>query len=292
MSTTRRTLPRPRAVGRGAAAAVTAALVGAAGLVSAGTTATAATTTTVAGTATTTTAAAAVTPPPVNADFDYQIGAPYTPASGVKVVSRDHTASPAAGLYNICYVNAFQAQPGTESEWGDLLLRDAQGKVVYDPDWDEAFLDIRTAAKRQRIADKVNAWTDDCAAKGFNAVEPDNLDSFTRTSLISEANAKAFVKLLSAHAHDKGLAIAQKNTPQLSTSRSETGLDFAVAEECGEWEECGDYTEGYGDNVIAIEYKKAAFDAACTQWGKRLSIVLRDVYVTAPGSGTYVRKSC
>jgi hypothetical protein len=256
-------------------AAVTA-MVGAAGFMSVGTTATAAT----------------VTPPPVNADFDYQIGAPYAPASGVKVVSRDHTASPVAGLYNICYVNAFQAQTGAESEWGDLLLRDAQGAIVYDEDWDEAFLDIRTATKRQQIANKINVWTDDCAAKGFNAIEPDNLDSFTRTSLISEANAKDFVKLLSTHAHGKGLAIGQKNTPQLSTARSQTGLDFAIAEECGEWEECGDYTKGYNDNVIAIEYKKSAFDAACAEWGKRLSIVLRDVYVTAPGSGAYVRQSC
>ncbi|MCX4234823.1 endo alpha-1,4 polygalactosaminidase [Streptomyces ortus] len=237
-------------------------------------------------------AAPAVELPPVNASFDYQIGQAYTPAAGVGVVSRDHTASPAAGLYNICYVNAFQAQPGAESQWGDLLLKDAAGKVVYDPDWDEAFLDIRTADKRRQVAAKVNAWIDTCADKGFDAVEPDNLDSFTRTNLISESNAKAFVKLLADHAHDKGLAIGQKNTPQLSTSRSATGLDFAVAEECGEWKECGDYTEGFNDHVIVIEYKQKYFDETCAQWGGRLSVVLRDVLVTAPGSSGYVRKAC
>lgn len=52
------------------------------------------------------------------------------------MVSRDHTASPAAGLYNICYVNAFQAQEGAESEWdSDLLLRDSSGEIVYDGGW-------------------------------------------------------------------------------------------------------------------------------------------------------------
>ncbi|WP_137022962.1 endo alpha-1,4 polygalactosaminidase, partial [Streptomyces albus] len=51
-----------------------------------------------------------VTLPPAHADFDYQIGGAYTPPKGVKAVSRDHTAKPADGLYNICYVNAFQAQ--------------------------------------------------------------------------------------------------------------------------------------------------------------------------------------
>ncbi|MFE1800694.1 endo alpha-1,4 polygalactosaminidase [Streptomyces sp. NPDC059517] len=237
-------------------------------------------------------AAPAVELPPVNAPFDYQIGQAYTPAADVKVVSRDHTASPAAGLYNICYVNAFQAQPGAEDEWEGLLLTDADGEVVYDPDWDEAFLDIRTAAKRQQVAAKVKAWIDSCADKGFDAVEPDNLDSFTRTDLISKANAKAFVRLLADHAHDKGLAIGQKNTPELSTERSATGLDFAVAEECGEWKECGDYTEGFNDNVIVIEYQQKYFDETCAQWGGRLSVVLRDVLVTAPGGSGYVRKAC
>ncbi|GAB3898943.1 hypothetical protein GCM10029964_084170 [Kibdelosporangium lantanae] len=58
--------------------------------------------------------AAAVAAPPAHATFDYQIGGAYGPPSGVRVVTRDHTAAPAAGLYNICYVNAFQAQPGAE----------------------------------------------------------------------------------------------------------------------------------------------------------------------------------
>src|SRR5436309_12439108 len=78
-------------------------------------------------------AGAAVVTPPAHAGFDYQIGSAYTPPSGVKVVSRDHDASPAAGLYNICYVNAFQAQTGAEGDWdADLLLRDSSGKVVKD----------------------------------------------------------------------------------------------------------------------------------------------------------------
>jgi hypothetical protein len=235
---------------------------------------------------------ASVTLPPVHANFDYQIGEPYTPPAGVKVVSRDHTASPAKGLYNICYVNAFQAQPGTEDEWGDLLLRDGSGKVVYDEDWGEAMLDIRTADKRQRIADRVDSWIDSCADKGFDAVEPDNLDTFDRTNLLSESNAKAFIKLLSTHAHDKGLAIGQKNTAELASAHKEMGTDFAVAEECAEWNECGDYADAYDDHVVVIEYAKANLKKACSQFGDRLSIVLRDVDVSAPGSDGYVRETC
>lgn len=49
--------------------------------------------------------------PDAGEPFDYQLGGAYTPPTGVRTVVRDRTAAPAPGLYNICYVNAYQAQP-------------------------------------------------------------------------------------------------------------------------------------------------------------------------------------
>ncbi|WP_405656374.1 endo alpha-1,4 polygalactosaminidase [Streptomyces sp. RK9] len=244
--------------------------------------------------ATASTPANGVALPPPHAGFDYQIGGAYTPPAGVRVVSRDRAAAPALGLYNLCYVNAFQAQPGAEKEWDkDLLLRDANGDVVYDGEWGEAVLDIRTANKRQRIAAKVNGWIDGCADKGFQAVEPDNYDTYTRfPDLLKASHAKAFVKLLSAHAHREGLAVAQKNTPDLAASRAETGLDFAVAEECGEWDECGVYTDAFGAHVLVVEYSAKGLRTACSALGDRLSIVRRDVGVSPAGSAEYLRQTC
>ncbi|MFE5262488.1 endo alpha-1,4 polygalactosaminidase [Streptomyces coelicoflavus] len=238
--------------------------------------------------------AAAYSPPPAHAGFDYQIGGAYTPPAGVEVVSRDHSASPAPGLYNICYVNAFQAQPGAEADWDDdLLLRDADGEVVYDTDWGEAFLDIRTADKRERIAEKVGTWIDGCADKGFQAVEPDNYDSYTRAGeLLDAADAQGLIRLLAERAHSDGLAIGQKNTVELAPNREENGLDFAVAEECGEWDECGDYTAGFGDRVIVVEYTAEGLSKACAGFGDELSIVRRDLDVSPEGSSGYVRETC
>ncbi|MFG3129860.1 endo alpha-1,4 polygalactosaminidase [Streptomyces tendae] len=238
--------------------------------------------------------AATYTPPPAHAGFDYQIGGAYTPPAGVEVVSRDHTAAPAPGLYNICYVNAFQAQPGAEQDWDDdLLLRDANGDVVYDTDWGEAFLDIRTADKRERIAEKVGTWIDGCADKGFQAVEPDNYDSYTRAGdLLDAADAQGLIKLLAERAHTDGLAIGQKNTVELAPNREANGLDFAVAEECGEWDECGDYTAEFGDRVIVIEYTAKGLSKACAGFGDELSIVRRDLDVAPKGSSGYVRETC
>ncbi|AXK34625.1 hypothetical protein DVA86_20210 [Streptomyces armeniacus] len=232
--------------------------------------------------------------PPPGAGFDYQIGGAYDPPAGTEVVSRDRTAEPAAGLYNICYVNAFQVQPGETGDWpADLLLRDENGDVVIDPDWDEALLDIGTAAKRERVAERVNKWTDGCADKGFDAVEPDNYDSYTRSQdLLTAADAKAFVTLLSAHAHSRGLAAAQKNTVELAGSRAETGLDFAVAEECAPWNECDEYAAAFDNHVVVVEYTDEGLRKACDGWGGELSIVRRDVAVSTPGSDGYVHRTC
>lgn len=237
---------------------------------------------------------AAVTLPPAHAKFDYQIGGAYTPPAGVQVVTRDRTAAPAAGLYNICYVNAFQVQPGEQGQWdSDLLLRDAKGNLVIDEDWGEPLLDFRTAAKRTRIAAKVNGWIDGCATKGYKAIEPDNYDSYTRSkNLLTAGQAKAYLTLLATHAHSKSLAIGQKNTVELAGARSTVGLDFAVAEECGQYDECGDYVDAFGNNVIVIEYTDNGRRTACSQYGGTLSIVQRDVDVSVPGDSGYVRKTC
>ncbi|MFI7541913.1 endo alpha-1,4 polygalactosaminidase [Actinoplanes sp. NPDC049599] len=241
--------------------------------------------------------AAAVTPPPVNAPFDYQIGGAYTPPAGVRVVSRDREAAPAAGLYNICYVNAFQVQPQEVAWWqqnhDDLLLRDAAGAYVIDGAWDEIVLDIRTPAKRTALAAIVNGWIDGCAARGYQAIEPDNIDTYDRfDTLLTRDQAVAYLRLLAPHAHAAGLAIAQKNTTSLEGQGKAAGLDFAIAEECGRYGECGDFTDVYGDNLIVIEYTSSAYKKACKAVGARVSVVRRDLDVTAPGSGTYVYSAC
>jgi hypothetical protein len=234
--------------------------------------------------------------PPANASFDYQLGEAYPPPSGVMVVSRDRNASPASGIYNICYVNGFQTQPDERDFWmsdhPDLLLRDSSGDLVIDPDWDEIILDVTTPEKRAMLAEIVGGWIDGCATDGFDAVEIDNLDTYARSGgLVSEDHAVSFMALLSARAHAAGLAIAQKNSTDVLGRRAEMGTDFAVAEECNRYDECADYTDVYGDQVYVIEYRRTDFDAGCRDF-PNLSIVLRDLDLVGPGSGGYVYDGC
>jgi glycosyl hydrolase family 114 len=109
----------------------------------------------------------------------------------------------------------------------------------------------------------------------------------------TQAYAVAYARLLVAAAHARHLAIGQKNTPQLGQAgRTDIGFDFAIAEECAEYDECQDYVDAYGDHVIVIEYRDRYFRDACSGYGPTQSIVERDRDVTAPGSPTYVFASC
>jgi len=238
-----------------------------------------------------------VTLPPANAKWDYQIGPAYTPPQGVTLVSRDREATPAPSIYNNCYVNAYQTQSNEVKWWkknhNNLLLKKAGGGYVVDSYWGEILLDISTPAKRAAIADIVNGWIDGCAADGFNAVEPDNLDSWTRSGgRLTKDDAFALASLLTEHAHADGLAIAQKNAAGQVALGVAAGFDFAVAEECGRYNECGAYIKGYGNEVFVIEYRDQDFTKSCAKWGSQLSIVERDRQVTGPGSSKYVYASC
>ncbi|MBN1171907.1 MAG: endo alpha-1,4 polygalactosaminidase [Micromonosporaceae bacterium] len=242
-------------------------------------------------------------PFPANAGFDYQIGQPYGVPAGVGAVSRDHGASPAPGVYNICYVNGFQAQPEELSNWkrthDDLLLKRG-GEYVVDGDWNEVLLDISTSAKRDALVTIVGAWIDECSAKGFDAVEVDNLDSWTRSGgTLTRAQAVAYATQLTGYAHSRGLAMGQKNTVEIAgIGKSQIGFDFAIAESCADYEltegvmECQGFVDAYGSRVVVIEYDTTHFQQACRRYGSTLSIIQRDRDVTAPGSGTYVYQSC
>ncbi|MGN9821379.1 endo alpha-1,4 polygalactosaminidase [Streptomyces sp. SD11] len=242
-------------------------------------------------------AAPKVVLPKANATFDYQIGGGYTPAKGVTAVSRDRSAKPAKGVYNVCYVNAFQAQPDVLDWWQkhhpDLILRDKNNRPVIDEDWDEALLDTSTAGKRTRLAAVVGAWVDGCAKSGFQAVEFDNLDSYERSGgRLTKAHNEAFAKLLAARAHAAGLAAGQKNTVDMLPDRKKIGFDFAVAEECGEYNECGAYAKAFANRVFVIEYKNAGFRRACADFGAKLGIVQRDLDVSPRGSEGYTFRTC
>ncbi|MFK4761795.1 endo alpha-1,4 polygalactosaminidase [Microbacterium sp. ZW T5_45] len=236
--------------------------------------------------------------PPAGAQPDYQLGGAYPPAAGVSIVGRDRSAEPAEGVYSVCYINGFQTQPGELGLWDtDLLLQGDDG-TVFDPDWpDEALLDTSTAGRRERIAARIEPWIVGCADAGFDAVEFDNLDSYSRSdgSLSLDDNLD-LAALLVGVAHENGLAAGQKNAAEdAARLHEDAGFDFAVTEECAAYEECGAYTDVYGDHVIDIEYSDElprSFAEMCADGSSPSSMVLRDRDLVVPDDDAYVFETC
>lgn len=240
-------------------------------------------------------------PPPIDGRADYQLGGAHRPAPGVDIVTRDRTATPATGRYNVCYVNAYQTQPGRLWWWKrhhpELLLR-RHGSLVRDPGWRaEVLLDTSVPRKRRALLRVQERWLRGCARAGFDAVEPDNLDSWTRSRhRLTRSDNLALARGLVRSAHRNGLAIAQKNVPQLTRRQvRRTGFDFAVAEECERYRECARYLRLHGRRVIEIEYAdrgRAAFERACRKRGDRISVLLRDRDVVPRGHPGHRYRTC
>jgi hypothetical protein len=243
---------------------------------------------------------AGVALPPVHGRFSYQIGGAFPASAGVGIVDRDHADAPDPARFSICYVNAFQAQPDAVAWWStthpDTLLRDSAGRLVLDTQWDEPLFDISTGARRAELMTVIGGWIDGCAARGYRAVEADNLDSYTRSGgRLSQAQALLLGRLLVQRAHRDGLSIGQKNAADLSGQARQAGFDFAIAEECQVYAECDSYRAAYGAHLIEIEYTDqpaAAFSTACRLRGAAVSIVLRDRDVTPAGDPHFVERWC
>ena len=228
-------------------------------------------------------------PPPTDISWDYQLGGDRPVPDHVGIVARDRTSEPLEGLFNVCYVNGFQTQPDERRFWRrhwGLVLKKG-GEPVVDGAWGEWLLDISTRSKRAKLARIVGRWTARCAEDGFDAVEYDNLDSFTRSrGRLDARDARRYAARLVARAHEEGLAAAQKN--RAGWDGTVVGYDFAIAEECAQWRECGSYVDTYGSAVLAVEYRRTAFRRACRNWSDDIAVVRRDVALATDG----VRRWC
>lgn len=183
------------------------------------------------------------------------------------------------GIRVICYMSM-----GTWEDWRPDA--DDFPAEVIGLGWDEwpgeRFLDIR---RIDLLAPILTARLDLCASKGFDAIEPDNIDTYGNDAEVTgfpltEADQLTFNRWLAAAAHERGLAIGQKNAPELTESLVQE-FDFMVAEDClvdGWCDLASPYLEA-DKAVFAIEYTdhmiEKDFLAACAVQTDPFSFVLK-----------------
>jgi len=185
------------------------------------------------------------------------------------------------GVKVICYISV-----GSWEDWrpdasqfpGEVLGNDYEG-------WrGEKWLDIRQI---ELLAPIMRSRLDLCAEKGFDGVEPDNIDIYNNNTgyPLTYLDQLTYAKWLSEEAHARGLAIGLKNAPDMVTD-SLSYFDFAITEDAFyyNWAEKMLPFITSGKPVFAAEYTDMDidFDAACS-WGRQnnINFILKNRILTA-----------
>ncbi|MBN1149083.1 MAG: endo alpha-1,4 polygalactosaminidase [Anaerolineales bacterium] len=168
----------------------------------------------------------------------------------------------ARGRKVICYISV-----GSWEDWrpdADQFPPEVLGKD-YEGWKGEKWLDIR---RIDLLAPIMSARLDLCASKGFDAIEPDNIEIYTNDTgfPLNYEDQLRYARWLADEAHQRGLAIGLKNAPDQVGDL--VGLyDFAITEDCFYYDWCEQISAFIqaGKPVFAAEYTDLGgdFEAFC-----------------------------
>jgi hypothetical protein len=143
----------------------------------------------------------------------------------------------------------------------------------------ERWLDIR---RLDVIGPIMAARFQMCRERGFDAVEPDNMEAFSSRSgfPITAQQQIIFNEWVAGEAHSLGMAVLQKNDAQ-QTAQLQPSFDGALTEQCNEFSECASFQPylDAGKPVLNAEYKRTtsrfcAADNAAGIMGARFNLAL------------------
>jgi hypothetical protein len=192
--------------------------------------------------------------------LDLTVNAPIYDIDGAGTTAAQVAALHRRGRRVICYVNvgAYEGFRSDKNRFPAAVL----GKPLEG--WPgERWLDIR---RIDLLAPIMSARFANCRAKGFDAVEPDNLDGYANGSgfRLTAANQLRYNRWIAGLAHSHGLSVALKNDVE-QVQALEPYFDFAVNEQCVEFDECETLLPFIraGKAVLHVEYglSKAQFCA-------------------------------
>jgi hypothetical protein len=170
---------------------------------------------------------------------------------GFETTAAEVAALHAQGRHVVCYIDVGTAE-NFRPDYGSF----PKSVLGHSNGWPgEKWLDIRQLSVLEPI---MTARLQMCREKGFDALEPDNMEAFSNRSgfPITAAQQLTYNKWVAQEAHSLGLAVLQKNDGE-QTPEQEPYFDGALSEECNQFAECADF-EPYlqaGKPVINAEYK-------------------------------------
>ena len=158
------------------------------------------------------------------------------------------------GIHVICYIDVgtWEEWRSDESEFPASVIGDSNG-------WPgEKYLNIADTSVLEPIMTKRFEM---CKEKGFDAVEPDNIEDYAEQGTgftITAAEQLTYDEWIATEAHSLGMAVLQKNDGE-QTSSLESHFDGALTEQCNQYSECESF-DAYltaGKPVLNAEYELA-----------------------------------
>ena len=147
---------------------------------------------------------------------------------------------------------------------------------------EERWLDIR---RIDLLAPILRARIDTCREKGFDGVDPDNLNGFeNRTGFPLTADDQLrFNTWLANEVHARGLSVGLKN------DGTQAGVlvpyfDWVIVEECIQQRNCGEYAPFTRARkaIFAIEYRKPTRRACAQTKRRKISVVFKASALRGP----------
>lgn len=197
-----------------------------------------------------------------------------TPAS---IVSQLHSI----GCKVIAYISC-----GTWENWRpDASSFPASVKGNNVSGWaGEKWLDIRSSVVR----DLMYARFLQAKQKGFDAVEPDNIDGYSNSTgfPLSASDQINYNRWIADTCHSLGLSVGLKNDIDQVAALVDY-FDWALNEECNRYSECGNLNQFVARNKAVFQVEYRSRDLKCSAMNSaRINSMLRDLNLTATGVRT------
>jgi hypothetical protein len=177
------------------------------------------------------------------------------PAAAYDIDGFDNSQREVATLHSakkhvICYIDV-----GTWENWRPDASKFPASVLGNDNGWPgERWLDVRQLSVLEPIM--TNRFQM-CKQKGFDAVEPDNIDGWENGTgfPISAQDQLTYDEWVAREVHSLGLAVLQKNDPEQATEL-QPYFDGVLDEQCNEYSECSSFKPylSAGKPVLNAEY--------------------------------------
>ena len=145
----------------------------------------------------------------------------------------------------------------------------------------EKWLDIRQISV---LAPIMTARFQMCVSKGFDAVEPDNIDGYSNNTgfPLTAADQIAYNQWIAQTVHSLGMSVALKNDVD-QVSQLQPSFDFVIDEQCFQYSECNTLMPfiNAGKAVFEVEYSGNTSSICSQANALNFNTLIKDMNLTA-----------